>query len=81
MISLCDRGCKYGSPVFCKAEQSVFSSSYLMNIGGHNKEREKLGSRASVHTRKSVTSAQIQSFSRGKDECESEIIKKSFRQG
>lgn len=40
----------------------------LLAEGGHNKEREKLGSRASVHTRKSVTSAQIQSFSRGKDE-------------
>ena len=68
-------------PVFWKAEQSVFSSSYFMNVGGHNKEREKLGSRASVHTRKSVTSPQVHSFSRGKDECESGIIKKSFRQG
>ena len=45
-----------------------------MNIGGPKKEREKLGSRASVHKRKSITSPQIQSFSRGKDECESEII-------
>ncbi|KAK2567233.1 hypothetical protein P5673_009044 [Acropora cervicornis] len=40
----------------------------LLAEGGHNKEREKLGSRASVHTRKSVTSPQVHSFSRGKDE-------------